>query len=1179
MKRKLSKTKTTLIQFCPRLFSTIVFALFLVLNSIAQTQNDCCLDWVEQAGGSGHTVSNAITVDAAGFVYTTGYFGGTANFGSLPPLTTSSNRDIFVAKQSPTGTFIWAIMLGSVSDGEGKSIVVAPSGNVYITGYYNPTGIGQPDAFVAKLNANGVQNWLVPIASTFIDSGNGIDLDASENVYCTGSFSNTAVVGGFTISSTGVTDVFLTKISSTGVVMWAQSLGGTGSDVGNGIDLDGGGNIQVTGNFEATADFDPGVGVQNLNSAGGSDIFLAKFNPSGGLFWVQSAGGPLNDNSASIATDASGQIYVTGDFQFTANFCTPIQSFTTGGLLDIFVWKLDASGNCLWVRQMGGFTSPSTDRGKSIAVDGTGNVFSTGHFREATDFDPGPLTYTLTPYSGDDIYISKLDPQGNFMWAKAMGGDFKDYGYGIALDSKGCIYTTGSFGGTVDFDPGPNVVNLTSASAGNAFVHKMCMCSICTCGKFSNLNIHLGGNQNIPAICGGEYPIPIGLPIVLSGNFQCQGNNCPTVNIDWELKDPAGNVILSSPPPVLATPNFSIAFTPSPFLSQGMYELTLTGLCGQDSCFCKIKFCPSIIPEVNDTAVCKTDITAYIPLKYCPDVCGITQVSWFVKPCTATVWPTTPYQISSGPICDDLLFLPYQYQGEVCVQVYSEITLDGSCCGSTLLTSNPATITLCDTVTCNIIHTNPSFCQSGTPTALQVSFPSAPPCSYTVQWYTQGVAINGATNLSYQPPVLNFPSNLPSSVCHYDYVFSVILTGPCRPITCSTTIRVYNGNADDGQIDMIPFESQPFCPGEDATLVYSPACAELPAGPPATWTWWSSTASTPGYTQIPGTGTMDPVINTNKLFNTTWYKVIKQNGVCPADEIVFQIAVKDALVITNFTAVPDPCANTQVVLTVDFVPTPISGTDTDTGVPCLYIIDWYLNGNLIHSSTSSLSSVTWTYLNQPPGLGSVAGVYYVVVRDNCCTQSAQSWPLIIDPTCVPIILGPCFRCNNDNSPDTLTGVMVIPPKDPCPYFCTYQWYYGSLSNPIIGANNATYISTIAGIFIFESNCNGCIKTALHEVVQCGPCTISGNALGQGVKVKIYPNPTSQNMKVQISPFPLRKGKVNIVDVSGKVLISEKMPADREEHTIMLAHLPSGLYFVQVFENDILVWIDKIVRDQ
>ncbi|TAK37403.1 MAG: T9SS type A sorting domain-containing protein [Saprospiraceae bacterium] len=719
-----------------------------------------------------------------------------------------------------------------------------------------------------------------------------------------------------------------------------------------------------------------------------------------------------------------------------------------------------------------------------------------------------------------------------------------------------------------------------------------CKVTNCDCGIDPfDMEIRFGGALNQPVHCGDVITLNPNGFFTLYTSFQCQGNNCPpTAQVDWVLTGPQGFVTQNSPSPLTATPGFVIpALSPATFTIPGMYTLTMTGHCGNHDCPCVIKFClPPPPPIVNDTAVCRTATTAYIPIYGCPATCNYSQVRWFVKPCLATTWPTTPYQVSGGsPNCASLLLLPYQYSGETCVQVYAELTLDGSCCVTQLI-SNIATITLCDPVSCSITNNNGPYCQTGTPTAMQVAFTNVPPCTYSVQWYHDGQPIIGETGLSYQPPVLTLPPGTPTSTCFIDHTYSVILTGPCGPSTCSTTIRVYNDNADAGQIDMIPFESQPFCPGEDATLVYSPACAELPSGPPPTWTWWSSIVSAnSGFSQILGSGTMDGVINTNKLWQTTWYKVIKQNGVCPADEIPFQIVVKDALVITNFTAVPDPCADTQVTLTVDFTPSPITGTDTDTGVPCLYVIDWYLDGNLIHTSTSSTSSVSWVYPSPTPGLGSVAGVYYAVVRDNCCPQSAQTWPIIIDPTCVPVISGPCYRCGND--PVTLQGMMVLPPKGICPNTsgCTYQWYL--ITNGVwtaIGSETGlTYSPNAAGHYGFESNCNGCIRRDDHTVVQCtstGTGCVSpvfDQQITAGISVQIRPNPTTEYMTVQISPAPLQNGRVQVVDVNGRILASENIPVNQESHTMSLANLPTGLYFVLIFENDVLVWKDKIVRIQ
>jgi hypothetical protein len=480
-------------------------------------------------------------------------------------------------------------------------------------------------------------------------------------------------------------------------------------------------------------------------------------------------------------------------------------------------------------------------------------------------------------------------------------------------------------------------------------------------------------------------------------------------------------------------------------------------------------------------------------------------------------------------------------------------------------------------VGCTITNPNPAFCQSGTPGPLQVVFPSGAPCVYSVQWAYQGQDIPNATGLSYQPPTLSYQPN-PVSDCWYDHEFSATLTGPCGPVTCNTVIRVYNDNAPVGKIEMVPFEAQPFCPGEDATLVYTDSCA----GEPPMWRWDTSTISAGGpFSPIPGFGTMNPVINTNRLYTTTWYRVEKQNGVCPVDHVVFKIEVKDALTITNFTAVPDPCADTQVTLTVDFTPSPVAGAG------CTYQVDWYKDGVLVHTDFSNISPVAYTYPSPTPGQGSVAGVYYAVVRDTCCRLGEQTWPIVIDPSCFPVIVGPCYRC--DNEPVKLEAVMVLPPQDPCPTagICTYQWFkWNTFSNfwdLQLGETNPLYMPNMAGHFRLESNCGGCIRHDEHTVVQCASDSTHcymvpvHETSAEPLTVQLYPNPTTGDMTVQIGPAPLRSGRVEVVDVSGRLLAADNIPDRRETHTLSLARLPAGMYFVRIFENGALVWTGKIVR--
>jgi len=136
------------------------------------------------------------------------------------------------------------------------------------------------------------------------------------------------------------------------------------------------------------------------------------------------------------------------------------------------VSKLDSSGNFVWAKKMGG---DGSDAGRDIAVDGAGNVHTTGNFYSTADFDPGAGTYYLTAPGGDyfvdpDIFVSKLDSDGKFVWAGNMGGTSSDSGNAIAVDSLGNVYTTGLFSGTADFDPGPGTYYLTG---GSIFVLKL----------------------------------------------------------------------------------------------------------------------------------------------------------------------------------------------------------------------------------------------------------------------------------------------------------------------------------------------------------------------------------------------------------------------------------------------------------------------------------------------------------------------------------------------------------------------------------------------------------------------------------------------------------------------------------------------------------------------------------
>ena len=190
------------------------------------------------------------------------------------------------------------------------------------------------------------------------------------------------------------------------------------------------------------------------------------------LDWVKQTGGSGQDSANSIALDAWGNAYLTGSYQDTVDFDpgSGVVEVKSNGVEDIFIQKLDSNGKLIWAKHVGGAYS---DHGRTIATDKAGNTYTIGSFRGSVDFDPGTGTAHLTAAGEDDIFILKLDKSGNYIWAKRMGGSGSETGYSLAIDAAGNIYSTGYFSDTADFDPGPEVVNLTSKGGHEIYINKL----------------------------------------------------------------------------------------------------------------------------------------------------------------------------------------------------------------------------------------------------------------------------------------------------------------------------------------------------------------------------------------------------------------------------------------------------------------------------------------------------------------------------------------------------------------------------------------------------------------------------------------------------------------------------------------------------------------------------------
>lgn len=254
--------------------------------------------------------------------------------------------------------------------------------------------------------------------------------------------------------------------------IWAKQMGGTGgNNEGKSIAVDVNGNVYTAGTFTGTADFDPGPETYNLTTTGVA-IFVSKIDANGSFIWAKQFCTNSATDVNSIAVDSNGNVYTSGNFFQTEDFDpgTGIYNMTPNGSQNVFISKLDPSGNFLWAKQIGG---PNTNLGRSMTVDDYGNVYTTGFFVGTTDFDPGSGIYNMTAGNNVDMFISKLDASGNFVWAKQIGGTVMNP-KAIAVDESGNVYTTGGFqSGTVDFDPGPGIYNLSCSVLGNYFVLKL----------------------------------------------------------------------------------------------------------------------------------------------------------------------------------------------------------------------------------------------------------------------------------------------------------------------------------------------------------------------------------------------------------------------------------------------------------------------------------------------------------------------------------------------------------------------------------------------------------------------------------------------------------------------------------------------------------------------------------
>ncbi len=419
----------------------------------------CLHVWSRRFGGS--TFVDTLTVRAVaaspkGDIVVAGYFTGTVDFGGAT-LRSAGGNDAFVAQYAgASGALVWARRFGGTGNDFAAAVAVDRSGSVSLAGGFSGqtdfgsnrlTSAGGYDVFVVRLSSSGMPLWSRRAGSPDDDSAAAVALTASGDVTVAGTFAGSVDLGGGPVASAGQDDVFVAQYdATTGAHRWSRAAGGSGVDRVFGVAVDDANRVSIIGTFTGSAAF----GGAALKSTGDLDVFVAQYASADGQHrWSKRFGGTGDDYGNAVAAGPNGDLVVTGQFSRTIDFGGG--PLSNSGAPDIYVARLSSSGAHIWSQRYGN-ASAFQEVATAVAMDRNGNVALGGNVVDAVDFGGGPL-----PISGGyDPVVVKLSPQGTYVWSLRFGSPQEAYNYlgGVAMDGSGAVLVAGSFSGTLDLGGG-----------------------------------------------------------------------------------------------------------------------------------------------------------------------------------------------------------------------------------------------------------------------------------------------------------------------------------------------------------------------------------------------------------------------------------------------------------------------------------------------------------------------------------------------------------------------------------------------------------------------------------------------------------------------------------------------------------------------------------------------------
>ncbi len=281
-------------------------------------------------------------------------------------------------------------------------------------------------------------NWIRSIeGDTSSDRATGWDVVESGGAsWVAGDFKSALTIGGTTVTSAGLDDVYIAKYSSSGSPLGLISFGSNNNDHLYGLAPHPDGGVVAIGTFVTPITIDGSVYTTN----GSADVWIVRLNASGSVVFAKTVGSSGYDYPYAVDVDSSGNIAVTGQFAGTANLDGLITRHEGGQ--DAFIWKLDSGGNTLWVRTIGG---PENDIGRDVVIGPNNNVYVVGQFRSVASTDDGD---SVSSAGEDDIFVTSLTPAGLTRWIRSAGGPAEDRARALAIGNDTELY----FAGEIDDD-------------------------------------------------------------------------------------------------------------------------------------------------------------------------------------------------------------------------------------------------------------------------------------------------------------------------------------------------------------------------------------------------------------------------------------------------------------------------------------------------------------------------------------------------------------------------------------------------------------------------------------------------------------------------------------------------------------------------------------------------------